>query len=246
MYGINVLENAILLMTPDGPVTGKGTDRLVDRDVGLECEDQDVTGTRTWHADLGIGTLPEVDSWLFDGSNFTGELLTLESSPDNAAWTPRATITPTEDGPQRVTFTALVSPRYWRWTVVDPSLPLKFTEVFISKQITLRWKPSFQGLREPQIPNLVVIESLSGRTFAAQVGERRWSTQYVMPYSPDTDRLLILEFLDAILDGALPFWLLTVTNEKRWVRMAGDVDFQAADRSLAQWDIPLTFVQELP
>ena len=55
VYAANALEGAVFTLTPDGAVTGRGVERLADRDIGLECEDAGTTGTRTWPADRGLG-----------------------------------------------------------------------------------------------------------------------------------------------------------------------------------------------
>jgi hypothetical protein len=248
MFGANVLEEAILTLDPDGAVSGKDVERLVDRDIGLECEDSGTSGFRSWNADLGLTPSP-VSVAIFLGAAVAGETITLESSDDLSTWDPRGTVVPAADGePARLDVTgAPVTARYWRWSITDPAAPVRFTEVFLSPAgIELQYKPSIGGLREPQIPNVTLVESASGRAWGVRRGTRRWSTRYVMTYAPDVDRTTVLDFLTAIEDGAKPFWLLTVTGELRWVRLAGNVDFQAADRSLSHWDIPLAFTEELP
>jgi hypothetical protein len=249
LYAENVLEDAILTLEPDGAVAGKGVERLDDRDIGLECEDSDVTGTRTWHADRGVGaTTPTVHVWIFAGAAYAGEEITLETSPDNSVWTEQASVTPVDDSPQRVVFdTPFAVPRYVRWSVTDPDAPVRFTEVFVSPSVELTWKPSIGALREPLIPNVTLVESASGRAWAVKRGARRWSTTYLMLGSPNSDRQTIYDVLDVIADGAKPFWLWTVQSELRWVRMSGAVPFDAADRGPSgEVDITLSFVEELP
>lgn len=246
LYAINLLEDAILTLDPDGAVANKPVDRIADRDIGLENEDSGTTGDRIWHADLGAGTLPAVTTFIFAGSNYAGELVTLESSPDDTVWTTQGTITPADNDPQRITFGSLTAPRYWRMVITDPALPIIITEAFLTVGVSLTFKPTARNLREPRLPNVVVVETASGRAWGVKRGARRWTSKYVMTYAPDTDRITIDALLDAIDDGAKPFWLLDVTGELRWVRMGGGVDFTAADMTLSFWDIELNFVEELP
>ena len=244
-YPDNALRNASIVMTPDGAVSGKGVDRLVDQDIGLECEDSGADGQRFWVADLGIAPEP-ASVWIFAGSRYAGELLTLESSDDGDEWTLRASITPASDAPQLVAIIeAPVTARYWRWFASYPADPIIFTEVSLTIGYSLR-KPSAPRLHEPLIPNVATVESSAGRMFAAQRGSRRWSSTYTMTYTPNMNRAVVFGVLDSIKDGAKPFWLITVTNDLRWVRMNGGIDFSAADLTVDHWDVPLVFVEELP
>lgn len=247
IYAENAIEGAILTMSPGPPVTGKGTDRLVDRDIGLECEDSGTTGTRIWHADRGVGASnPMIAAWIFTGSNYAGTLVELESSPDNAAWTPRGAITPTSDTTQRVTVTPFTVPRYVRWKITSPAAPVRFTEVFLSPRVSLVAPPIARATREPLLPNTVVVPSQSGRSWGVQRGARRWSTEYLVAYGSEADRLTLFGVLDALQDGARPCWLYTAKGEFRWVRISGDITLEAADGlPVENWAIPLRFVEEL-
>lgn len=248
LYAENVLEAAILTLTPGGAVAGKGAERLVDRDIGLECEDSGTAGQRIWHADRGVGaSSPTVHVWAFAGAAYTGVLLTLESSPDNSAWTPRGTVTPASDAPQRVVLTPFTVPRYVRWHATNPPAPVRFTEVFLSPEVAFRWKPAAGSIQEPQQLNVDLVQSASGRAWGVRRGARRWSTSFLMTAAPDTDRTLLLSILDTLLDTAKPFWMLTVTSEFRWVRIVGAITTQGVSRSPSgEWDIPLTVLEELP
>ena len=248
LYAENALEGAILTMTPDGPVSGKGTARLVDRDIGLECEDTGTAGTRIWHADRGVGaTTPTIDAWLFAGSNYTGALITLASSPDNTTWTTRGTIMPPSESAQRVLMTPFVCPRYVRWTITDPAAPVRFTEVFLSTGTSLSFPPTARHTQEPLIPNTVLLSSQSGRAWGVQRGARRWSTRYLLTVAPEDDRTALFALLDTLQDGVLPFWLVTVKGELRWVRLSSAIVLEAAaGLPVANWMIPLEFVEELP
>lgn len=245
IYPSNALEGAILTMTPDGAVPGKGVERLVDRDIGLECEDVGIDGQRVWHADLGLSP-KAMDTWLLSGSGYAGKLITLESSSDDIGWTERGSVTPASDTPQRVTMGAVHTFRYWRQLITSPSVPVRLTEWTLSLGVSLKFKPSAPNLREGAIPQVSLVTSGTGRTWGVKRGERRWTHRYVMTYSPDVDRLAILSMLTEIEDGAKPCWMLTVTGEVRWVRVPGSVDFSAADLAVQDWDIPLEPVEELP
>jgi hypothetical protein len=248
MYPENVLEGAIFTMTPDGPVSGKGTDRLDDRDIGLECEDQGAGGQRIWHADRGLGApTPTVHAFIFAGTGYAGEQLTLETSANDVDWDARAVHTPPDDAPQLVELvTPFAVPRYVRWHATDPAAPIRFTEAFLSPAVILTYKPAGSRLAEEELPNLVLVESAGGQDWAVQRGARRWITDYVMIYSPDADRLKITALLAATADTARPFWLRTLMNGLEWVRLIGRLRFPAADVAEAAWDIPLTFRRVLP
>lgn len=245
-YVENVLEDAILTMTPDGPAADTPIARLVDRDIGLECQDQGTTGTRTWHFDRGVGAAtPTVSALILAGSGMAGETFTLESSTDNAAWTSRGTAAPAADAPERFALTPFACPRYVRLTVTDPDVPVNFAELFLAPSLELQWKPSISALREPVLPNVVRVDSASGRTYGVRRGAKKVASTYLMSASPEADRLAVLAALESILDGAKPFWLLTVQSTLRWVRANGAVDFQAADRMLSDWDITIQLEEEL-
>src|SRR4029453_15198174 len=171
VYAENALEGAILTMTPDGPVPGKGTERLIDRDIGLECEDTGVAGTRTWHADRGISApTPTIDAWLFTGVAYAGQLVTLASSPDNTAWTTRGTVTPTADTPQAVAVTPFACPRYVRWTITATPAPAP------------RPRPRQSGERAGT--GAAPPPAGRARGGGSGGGTRRWSTRYVLTVAP--------------------------------------------------------------
>lgn len=249
MYPTNVLEGGIFTLSPDGAVAGKGAERLDDRDIGLECEDSGNSGTRTWHCDRGVGAPSDsVDTFIIDGSSYSGETIVLQTSPDNAAWTTQLTEVIPADGPQAFPLdtSSLSCPRYVRWTIASPSSPVIFTEVFLTLGIELIDKPNAPRHREPQIPNVVTIPSASGRSWGVQRGARRWSAIYAYTHSPDADRETLLDVLDSIADGALPFWLVNHRGELIWVRMPGSLDLQAAELKPKTWVVDLTMVEELP
>jgi hypothetical protein len=248
VYAENALEGAILTMTPDGAVSGKGTERLIDRDIGLECEDVGVTGVRTWHADRGISAASlTIDAWLFAGAAYAGQLVTLASSADNTAWTTRGTVTPTADIPHAVPVTPFACPRYVRWTLTAPPAPVRFTEVWLSPARILSFPPTARHTQEPVQPNVVLVMSQSGRCWGIQRGARRWSTRYVLTVAPEADRTALYAMLDALQDGALPGWLVDVKGVLRWVRLSGALTLEAAaGLPVANWSIPLEFTEELP
>jgi hypothetical protein len=248
VYAENALEGAILTMTPEGPVSGKGTDRLIDRDIGLECEDLGVAGTRTWHADRGISApTPTIDAWLFAGASYAGQVITLASSPDNTAWTTRGTVTPTADTPHVVAVTPFPCPRYVRWTITAPAAPVRFTEVWLAPARILSFPPTARHTQEPVQPNIVLVTSQSGRTWGIQRGARRWSTRYVLTVAPEADRTALYAILDALQDGVKPCWLVDVKGVLRWVRLSGELTLAAAPGlPVANWTIPLDFTEELP
>jgi len=246
LYPTNVLEGAILTMTPSGAVVGKGTERLVDRDIGLECEDAGIAGQRIWHADQGLAPKP-AGTWLLSGTGYAGKTVTLESSPDNAVWTPRASVVPVTDTPQRVDISGgPFTIRYGRQHLTGPAVPIRLTEWVLSVGVLLKFKPSAPNLREGVTSQVTRVPSGTGRTWGIKRGARRWSHQYVMSYSPDVDRLQVLQLLTDLDDGAKACWLLTVTGELRWVVLPGELDFTAADLGIAEWDIPLDPIEELP
>jgi hypothetical protein len=248
LYADNVIAGAILTLQPGPAATGKGAERLADSDIGLECEDTATTGTRRWHADRGLGAAtPTVDTWLFTGSNYSGQLVTLESSTDNAAWTSRGTVTPAGDTTQRVLLTPFAAPRYLRWSITTPPAPVRFTEVVIAGGVSLERKPTARFTREPQMPNTVLVPSQSGRVWGVQRGARRWSVDYTLVAAPNVDRLALYDVLDRILDGVRPFWLLTAHGELRWVRLTGAVVPEASEGlPVEHWELPLHFEEELP
>jgi hypothetical protein len=247
IYPGNVLEAAILTMEPDGPVDGKGVDKLVDRDVGLECEDNGIAGTRIWHADLGDTPPPPVATWIFVGSGYAGKTVALESSTDDLVWVPRGSVVPTSDAVQRVELAGAPHAfRYWRWTITGPDVPIRFREVFLTVGVQLQFNPAGSSMREGILPQVGTLQSATGRAWGIKRGQRRWTHSYVMQYSPDADRLKIHQVSDALDDGARPCWLLSLTGELRWVRIPMNIDLQLADRSLGNWDIPIEPVEELP
>jgi hypothetical protein len=248
VYGDNALEGAIWTMTPSGPVPGKGVERLTDRSIGEACEDAGQMGLRIWHADRGVGaSTPTVTAVVVAGGGYAGETITVETSPDDDVWTLRAQITPPSDTPQRVLFSPpFALPRYVRFTVTDPAVPVRFTELFISAGTMLTFRPSVTDLHLRIAAQVELLETGSGRRFALKRGPRRRVERYVMTYSPDTDRAKVLALYDATDDGAKPCWLWTIADELLWVRLPLDIDFAAADRAVAAWDIPFDFTEELP
>lgn len=247
-YAVNVLDAAVLTLGPDGALVGRPVERLVDRDTGLECEDSGTAGVRTWHADRGLDApAVTVSAWILAGAGYQGGPLTLASSPDDATWTTRATVTPAADGPLRVPVPPFVAPRFIRWTAIDPPAPVRFTEVFLSPAVVFTWKPAAGSLREPQLVNVTTSLSVSGRGWGVQRGPRRWSTRFTMSAAPDTDRTMLYALLTDLADSAKPFWVLTVTGELRWVRLVPPFEPSGVSKSPSgEWDIPLQLMEELP
>jgi hypothetical protein len=248
LYARNLLEGAILTMTPDGPMPGKGPERLIDRDIGLECEDSGTTGTRTWHVDRGVGAAADpVQAWIFIGSQYAGTVLTLATSPDNTAWTTRATHTPASDTAQHVALTPFPAPRYIRWTIASPAAPVRFTEVFLAVGNSFSLPPTARHTQEPLVPNVVLLSSQSGRAWGVQRGARRLTTRYTVEVATEADRTTLHALMDAIQDGVLPFWMTDHHGVLRWVRLSGDLVLQAAPGlPTDRWTMPLEFVDELP
>lgn len=248
LYAANVLEGAVLTLTPDGAIAGRGTERLTDRDIGLECEDSGTAGTRTWQADRGLSApAVTIDAWLFAGAGYASVAITLASSPDGTTWTTRGTITPAGNVPQRVLVTPFACPRYVRWTVTAPPAPVRFTEVFLSPGQGLSFPPTARHTQEPIRPNVVLLPSVSGRVWGVQRGARRWSHRYTLTVAPETDRTALYALLDAVQDGVRPCWLLDVKGALRWVRLSAGIVLEAsAGLPIANWTIPLEFVEELP
>lgn len=256
LYPRNFFEDAVITMEPDTPDTdAEEVEALVDRDIGGEVRDVDVTGDRTRSFDLGIdaGDLPMADAWAFAGSKYAGEVVYLEASDDALMWELIASITPVADVPQLVTTldmsAFMAMPRYWRVRVTDPAEPVIFTEISLSIAVRLTRRPVGNALREPRIANVSTVQSYSGRAWGSQRGPSKWSAEYVMEYVPDADRTLTESFLETLLDGALPCWHLTIQGNLEWVRVNGNVAFSAADRAIesnAKWNIPISVVRELP
>jgi hypothetical protein len=248
VYAANALEGAVFTLTPDGAVPGRGVERLADRDIGLECEDAGTTGTRTWAADRGLdaAALP-IDAWLFAGSQYAGQLVTLASSPDATTWTARGTVTPTSDTPQRVLVTPFACPRYVQWTVTAPPAPVRFTEVCLSPAQGLTFPPTARHTSEPILPNVVILPSVSGRAWGVQRGVRRWANRYTLTVASAADRTALYALLDALQDGVRPCWLVDVRGDLRWVRLSGQIVLEAAaGLPTTHWAIPLEFIEELP
>jgi hypothetical protein len=252
MYGVNLLESAILTLEPDGTVAGKDVDRLTDRDIGLECEDADAAGDRILHADLGIDVedLDAASVCLLIGSGIEGESFVVESSEDDTVWDARGTVVGAADGVAALlTLTGApvtTQPRYWRWTVTDPSVPIRVTELFLSPAgVSLTYKPSFRDYPDTIVPNVLHAASLSGRTWGVKQGDRRVVTPRLFTFAPDADRATVLAFGDAIEDGAKPFWLQTVEGALQWTRLPFALNFRAVDTTIDRFDIPLPFEQEL-
>jgi|SRR5215471_9655094 len=247
-YPVNLLDGAALGMTPDGAVSGKGPDRLIDRDLGLECEDGGVSGARVWMADRGVGAAPDAAAaWILAGSNLAGVAFTLDTSDDGSTWTPRATMTPAANTPVRAALAPFPVPRYVRWTATDPPTPVRLTEVVLAPALTFRWKPAAGSLTEPQVLNVNLVNSVSGRGWAVQRGPRRWSSTFTMTNAPNVDRIQMLTLLDDLADTAKPFFVLTVTGELRWVRLLPPITAAGVTLSPSgEWNLPVSLVEELP
>jgi hypothetical protein len=247
-YATNVLESAVLTLTPGGAVPGKGPDRLVDRDIGLECEDNGTAGIRTWAADRGVDAPADVaDVWILAGTGIAGVPFALASSPDGTTWTARGTVTPPSDAPTRVALAPFAVPRYVQWTTTDPPAPVRLSEVFLSPALVFKWKPAAGTMREPQVLNVNTSWSVSGRGWGNRRGPRKWSSVFVMTSAPDTDRVKMLALLDELADTAKPCYLLTVTGELRFVRVLPPIDASGVSKSPSgEWDLPVSVVEELP
>ena len=203
---------------------------------------------RTWAFDRGLDAAPvTVHAWLVAGGGIAGVPLILWGSDDALAWDIRGTVTPAADGPVRVPLTPFVAPRHFRVTATDPPAPVRFTEIVVSPAVVFRWKPAAGSLREPHEINVSLVNSVSGRGWAVQRGPKKWGTSFVMSAAPDTDRAKLYALLTDLADTAKPFFVLTVSNELRWVRMLGPFEPSGVSKSATgEWDIPITLIEELP
>jgi len=244
IYGVNLLETATV--TVSGEVAGKPKERLFDREIGLFYQDTSNTGDRVIKANQGGGGTQAIDGlYVGPGHNLSGSTVYLESSPDDAVWTPRGNLAV----PSSAAFRIKVAPgggvpwttQYTRVRIASAPAPPSIGEALISLSWTAPYhvsEPGSQGLE----PNIRVHRSTSGKAWAAQRGEPAWRAEYLIRDLSLTDRSGLEQVYRDLDGGAKPFAIEDADAVLRWARLLNALRFPAVPRY--NFDIRLDLQEE--
>jgi hypothetical protein len=247
LLGVNLLETPGVTLTVTGEDAGYPKTNLFDRDASAPYKDTSASGTRILHVDQGASGTQAVSGWGIASTplsthNLTGASLSLESSPDNSAWTVRDSLTPSSTDTLARTIASLVA-RYWRLTITGAGAAPQVPEWLLSQAFSLSMGPSDQEFTRGRRPNHVTHEALSGQRWSVVRGPRRWVQTYSINDLTTAEQTAWLAFYEGIQGGALPFLLLDEDGVARWARLVtADLPFRAL---VLRWGLPLAFEQEL-
>jgi hypothetical protein len=215
-YALNLLEATTSAVTVTGTAAGSSLNRLFDRDITLPWIDSGTAGTRNIQVDQGAGGTQAVSSWIIAGPHNLAVALSLESSPDNAAWTVRDTVTPATTVAFRRSFSPITA-RYWRLQIPSPASAPSIPEFFLTVAVPFPKGPHPDGARRGVVPNVVRHESVGGYVWKTRRGGTRWRAEWPLRLLTDAQRQTFETLLTALLDASRPFWLEDVDGVLRWV-----------------------------
>lgn len=242
LYGFNLLEEGTVTVANES--TAQPKERLFDRDIGLTYRSPASTATREIKVNK-TGNAEPVTAWVVSSCHgFVGATLTLDSSPDGAAWTTRDTFAPTSCGAIRRSITS-VTADWWRLQSTGTTGTIDIGEVLFTKAFTLPKIPAAHGPHHALLGNVARQESLGGHVWKARLGEERWEADWALHNVKTSDRDAVLDFFRDDLDGGSKFLYLTdPEGTTRWAEWV-DAEARFEGKPINLWDVTLRFREVL-
>jgi hypothetical protein len=237
LAGVNLLEAATL--SASGEAEEQAGDAVADRDVILPWEDTSFAGTRWIRGDQGASGTQAVSAWgVPAGHSLAGVALALKSSPDDAGYTLRDSVTPT-DASAFLRTVAAVTARYWKLELSGAAATLKLAELLLTQTLTLPYAPSDDQLDVGLAANVVRHESVGGHIWSYARSAPLWEASYLIPHILPAARSA-LEALYLALDGAAkPLLFVDHDGILRWVHWTdAELLFRATP---LRYDVALKF-----
>jgi hypothetical protein len=217
-YPTHVLEGSTVTVT--GETVGFEARHLSDRDVQSLYLDTGFSGTRTILAQwTASDPVPAVDTWIVPaGHGLVGVALSLQSSPDNAAWTTRDTITP-------VTTAAIFRPlpggpytlAWWRLTMTGATSAPYLSELYLTQGFPVPLSPLLNGT-DGLVSDVTRIVTPGGFVRLGRNWGPRWHASWTLPMWTASQWATALVSVFPIID-AKPFYLTDVDGVLRWVTL---------------------------
>ncbi len=246
LHGFNLLAKTGVVVTVSGEAAGKPKERMWDRRIKFPFVDTSNAGTREYKADQGAGGTEALNAASFAaGHNLSGATVAFESSPDNAAWTPRASAVPAGTGAfsLKAASLALFTTRYSRVTVTGAATAPSIPEMLFTRAVLLPREVSEPGTRQGRKPNIRVHEASSGLAIGAKRGPTRWWAEYLVRDVQQADRTLLEGVYDDLDGGAQPLLLEDADAVFRWARwVRPDLVFDAVP--VYRDDVILEFLEQ--
>lgn len=239
-YGFNLLEKATAVVTVANESTSQPKERLFDRDVGLTYRSPASTATREVKVNVPSNT-EALTAWVVSSCHgFVNATLTLDSSPDNAAWTNRDAFTPTSSG-RIVRAIASVTTDWWRLQATGTTGTIDVGELLLTRSFAFPTAPKAEGPVHRATATVARHESLAGKVWKASLAEERWEAEWGFANMTSSERDTTETFFkDDLAGGAKAFYLTDPEGATRWVEWLDTVaDFKG--HSGRFWDLSAQF-----
>jgi hypothetical protein len=235
-YLTSFLEDATLSQSGEGEASGFPLLCVEDRDEGAVWKGTATSGTRRLIG-TKAGSTAVATMILGEGHGFTGLALTLESSPDGANWTSRATPTPS-DGHRAAFAVTDTTALWWRLSWATGGLAY-LGELYLTKGATPSKVPTQAGTVLAPVTPVDLQPTRSGRMLLAKLGLQRWGMAYVYTRVSDADRL-ILAAVEAL---GKPFYLADHTGTLRLVYLTAPPSYAREFGAVDVWTVTITLAE---
>ena len=246
LFGKNILDQSGVTVTSSSALSTKPITRVYDRDRGPQWEAA-AAGSTTITVDQASLALPLTD-YFIGNHNLGVNSILLDSSPDNAVWTNRATFNGTS-GTDIWSTISTQSIRYWRLTMpVFASAPA-IGEYFLGAAIEISKEPAYGAVTDGVEGNVSRRRAVGGYVRKARLGEETLSFRWSWNLLPEADWDNLVTFFGDIGESAKHFPLMDVDGSIRWVelltpRLVGQRVFQVSSGSFLR-SVSLEFQEAL-
>lgn len=197
-YPVSLLEDSTIGV--EGAAEGFPADALGDRDVEVLWKDT-TGGTRHITAQWTGANPPAVDTWILPaGHGLTGATVSLESSPDGAAWTVRDTTTPPSAATLARTLVAPVTAAWWRLRMTTAAAAY-LSELYLTAAVPLPFAPSIGDLEDGLIGEVVRRVTPGGVVRKSRQWGQRWKARWTIADIDVPDWNRITAAIYPVLEG---------------------------------------------
>lgn len=247
LHGFQLLVQSGVIVTVTGEAAGKPKERLFDYEVDADYPWQDTSnaGDRFVKTNQGVSPTHAIDSaCVAAGHNLSGATVKLQSSPDDAIWTDRATLVPSGSGAFRLVGAGLWTIQYSRLLMQSAAAAPLITEVYFTRTWTsprfIREGAGFQGL----VGHAMHLQSRAGHRWGLQQGDPTWQASYLIGDLTLVDRQALEAVYRDSGGAAKPIFLVDADDALRFVWWL-DQTLQFTHQPVYVFDIALNFEEAL-
>lgn len=220
LHAVHLLASTTVILSVSGETVAGPRTLLNDyeADAALAWVDSSNVGDRFVKADQGVSGSQAIDAACIPaGHNLAGQTVKLQSSPDNAAWTDRATVVPAGSGAFRLVGVAPWTTRYTRVLMASPAAAPSMAELYVTRTVPMpRFIEEGAGF-EALIGRTSILQSGPGHKWGAELGTPAWQAQYRVRDLLLADRDALRAAYVAAGGGAKPIFLLDADDTLRFV-----------------------------